>query len=347
MSTTTPQSVDELCDSLSDASARAHSVQIRGGGTRSRRGRPLEPDRVLSTDGLSGLIDYEPADMTVTVQAGTTVELLQHELESRRQAWPHADARPGSTVGGVLASGASGLARLRYGPVRDSLLQVVIVTGDGRRVSAGARTVKSVAGYDLPRLMVGADGTLGVIVQATLRLWPAQDESRWFRLDGSIAELSEHADRAVRDPTRPIAVVLTPGALWVHAVGEGPQGDFTEVAGGGPGHVHGRGIVRVGVPAPAVARAVAALAADGLDHRAQAGVGTIDVAVEEADDIGTLRALASSLGGHAVVVDGPPELRADPFGPLPPGVEIMRRLRNEFDPAGVLNPGLLPWRQAA
>jgi glycolate oxidase FAD binding subunit len=152
MSTTTPQSVDELCDSLSDASARAHSVQIRGGGTRSRRGRPLEPDRVLSTDGLSGLIDYEPADMTVTVQAGTTVELLQHELESRRQAWPHADARPGSTVGGVLASGASGLARLRYGPVRDSLLQVVIVTGDGRRVSAGARTVKSVAGYDLPRL---------------------------------------------------------------------------------------------------------------------------------------------------------------------------------------------------
>ncbi len=342
MSALAPESIDDLAATLADASALTRTVRVEGGGTRSRRGRPHEPDAVLSTSALAGVVDYEPADMTVTVRAGTAVELLQHELEAHGQAWPAADTRPGSTVGGILATGASGLSRLRYGPVRDSLLEVVIVTGDGRRVAAGARTVKSVAGYDLPRLMVGADGTLGVIAQVTLRLWPLPTSSGWSRTEGTLTELTELAERWVGHPSRPLAVAVTPDALWVHAGGEElPEG--LEHVPSGPARPNGGGSVQMGVPPPALAAALSRLAADDRDFRAQAGVGVIEVAVDDAGDVATTRALATSLGGHAIVIDGPPELREDPFGPIPPGVEIMRRLRDQFDPAGIVNPGCVPW----
>lgn len=346
MSLVAPETVEELSDTLAQASAAGHTVRIQGGETRSGRGRPFEADRVLSTTNLSGVIDYEPADMTVTVHAGSGVEALEQELSVGQQAWPHADIQAGSTVGGILATGASGLSRLRYGPVRDSLLEIVIVTGDGRRVTAGARTVKSVAGYDLPRLMVGADGTLGVIAQATLRLWPKPAAVGWFRIEGSLDELAERVERWVRDPGRPLGVVLTPGALWVHAAGDEPAASLGEARPEGPPRPDGPGIVQIGVPPPGLLDALTPLEADGRNYRAQAGVGVIDVAIANPDDVAALRALSASLGGHAVITDGPPELRADPFGPPPPGVEIMRRLRNEFDPAGVLNPGLVPWEPA-
>jgi glycolate oxidase FAD binding subunit len=164
-----PATPREAAAALADASAARASVGVVGGGTRSRRGRPgPPPDRELRTGAVRRVVAHEPADLTVTVEGGLPVTELAELAASAGQGWPQADVRPGSTVGGVLAAAASGRERLRMGAVRDSLLEVVLATGDGRLVTGGGRTVKGVAGYDVPRLAVGSLGTLGVIVQATL-----------------------------------------------------------------------------------------------------------------------------------------------------------------------------------
>ena len=140
--------------------AARESVGVVGGGTRSRRGRPgPAPDRELRTGAMRRVVAHEPADLTVTVEAGLPVGRARRAGRERPgSAGPRPRCGPGSTVGGVLAAAASGRERLRSGAVRDSLLEVVLATGDGRLVTAGGRTVKGVAGYDLPRLAVGSLG---------------------------------------------------------------------------------------------------------------------------------------------------------------------------------------------
>jgi glycolate oxidase FAD binding subunit len=140
-------------------------------------------------------------------------------------------------------------------------------------------------------------------------------------------------------------VLLTPGRLWVRLDGypddvTAPEG--TEDADAPPSPA-GTGLVQAGVPPPALAPLVRALEDGGRAYEAALGVGTCLVAVATAEDVDAVRALARAGEGHAVVVDGPDELRADPWGPPPAGVEIMRRLKRAFDPRGVLAPGLAVW----
>src|SRR4051794_8370785 len=128
----------------------------------------------------SGVVAYEPADMTVTVGAGTAFTDLDRVVAEHGQEVP-LDPRSGdATIGGILACGLSGIRRLRHGPLRDHVLEVRFVTGYGVLVKGGGPTVKNVTGYDLPRLFVGSLGTLGVLVQATLRCRPRARTARWF-----------------------------------------------------------------------------------------------------------------------------------------------------------------------
>lgn len=139
------------------------------------------PDGVRQVRADAGIVGYEPAEMTVRVKAGTTVADLRAALASHGQMVPLDPRVPErATVGGVLAAGESGIRRLRYGPVRDVLLEVRFHLADGRLVKAGGPVVKNVSGFDLCRLMVGSRGTLGVIAEAVLRVQPMPAVSRWL-----------------------------------------------------------------------------------------------------------------------------------------------------------------------
>jgi glycolate oxidase FAD binding subunit len=340
----TPPDREALCGLLAAASREGRAVRVVGGGTASRRGVPgPAPDVVVSTARLDRLIAHEPADLTVTVEAGHPLGPLQDALAARGQTWAQAPARPGATVGGVLSTAEAGDRRLLYGPVRDAVLQVVVVTGDGRLVTAGGRTVKGVAGYDIPRLIVGALGTLGVIVEVTVKLWPRPAGAAWFAATGDTERLALLGERLRRVLHRPGALLLTPGRLDCELIG--PSADLVAPEGmapsGGPAPAPAwDATMEAGVPPTALPELTSALHARGLPFRAALGVGTCRVGLAAPADVGFVRGLARALGGHAQVLDAPGAYRADPWGPPPPGLAIMRRLKAAFDPAGILNRGL-------
>lgn len=343
----TPGSREEMADALREATATGSVVDIRGAGLHSRRGWPFEPDTVISTRGLARLVDHVPDDMTITVEGGMTLGALLETAGAHRQGWPQAPAQPDATVGGVLAAAAGGRRRLRFGPVRDSLLEVVVATGDGRIVKGGGRTVKTVTGYDLPRLLTGSLGTLGVIVQATLRLWPLPMAEQWFVARGDDAAMRDMAHQLLGGLHRPTAVVLGPGSL--HLCLTGVPDDVVAPPGMEPGDQPtgpgGPGLVEAGVPPAALSALAARLGQDGRDFEAWMGTGVCRVAVATAADVAAVRDLAMLHEGHAQVVDGGDDLRTDPFGPVPAGADIMRRIRQSFDPAGILCPGRFAARE--
>lgn len=165
--------------SVADAQAivREHqncAILPWGGGTRRETGYvPARADLVLSTENLTAVTDYEPADMTVTVQAGVTIAALQNTLAEHGQWLPldvaHAETQ---TIGGIIATRAHSLSRFSNGSVRDHLLGVGVVNGRGEYIKGGGKVVKNVAGYDLPKLYCGSWGTLGLITDASFKVAP-------------------------------------------------------------------------------------------------------------------------------------------------------------------------------
>jgi glycolate oxidase FAD binding subunit len=175
-----PGSKEEVAAVLLAAAEAELPVTPWGGGTKMGIGAP--PERlglVLGLKRLNRLLEHEPGDLTATVQAGMTLGALQREL-GRRGQWlsldpAHADE---ATLGGILSSNAAGPRRHLYGSCRDLLIGVTVVTASGALVKGGGKVVKNVAGYDLPKLFIGAFGTLGVVVEATVKLRPRPEADR-------------------------------------------------------------------------------------------------------------------------------------------------------------------------
>src|SRR5581483_2706940 len=188
----------------------------------------LEVLREASRHRTRVLIAYEPAEMIAVVGAGMRVGDLQRALAEADQEWP-VDAPPEATVGGVIAAAAVSPRRLSVGAVRDSVLEVELVTGDGRLVRSGARTVKNVTGYDLHKLVTGSLGTLGVIVQVALKVRPRPQARRTVLAGGGL----ETAARLLERVPLPAAGLATPETTEVRLEGWGEQveGQTLAVAG--------------------------------------------------------------------------------------------------------------------
>ena len=207
-----PTNEDEVAAILAFADAEGLKVVIRGGGTQLGLGAPpTGADILLSTRGLDRLVEHEPGDMTATAEAGMTLAAFQAAL-GRAGQWLALDpALPAdATIGGIVATAASGAHRLRYGGVRDQIIGVRIVRADGTIAKGGGKVVKNVAGFDLPKLFTGSLGTLGAIVTATFRVYPREASASTVLLRSADGEgLGVLAVRLLATTLVPSALDLT------------------------------------------------------------------------------------------------------------------------------------------
>ena len=162
-----------LAGRVRDAARAGTPLRIRGGGSKDFYGQALTGE-VLDMGAFSGVISYEPSELVVTVRGGTPLAELEALLAAQNQCLPFEPPHfgPGATVGGMVASGLSGPARACSGAVRDYLLGVVLLNGKGECLSFGGQVMKNVAGYDVSRLMAGTLGTLGVLLEISLKVLP-------------------------------------------------------------------------------------------------------------------------------------------------------------------------------
>jgi glycolate oxidase FAD binding subunit len=207
----TPSSVDQLSAAVRAASQVGATVIPWGGGTRITLGfPPRAADLVVQTERLSEIVEYEPADLTVTVQAGMRLADLQARLGAEGQMLaldPAASDR--ATIGGLIAANAGGPLRLLYGTARDLVIGTRVVNADGVISKAGGRVVKNVAGYDLNKLYVGSLGTVGVIVELSFKLHPLPPAQGMLLASFSSAEDAAAAIGALmRSPLGPAAIEL-------------------------------------------------------------------------------------------------------------------------------------------
>jgi len=196
-----PATEQQLATALRLADESQLAVIPRGGGSKLGWGNaPSRADLLLSTARLSRIVEHAWGDLTVTVEAGCTIETLQQTLAEHGQRlaidplWPEK-----ATVGGMLSSNDSGALRLRFGALRDLIIGVTIALADGTLASSGGKVVKNVAGYDLPKLVTGALGTLGVITRAVFRLHPLPRHSRSFTISVSNPREAQQIILAIQD----------------------------------------------------------------------------------------------------------------------------------------------------
>ncbi len=207
----TPTDKEQVAQVVSLASQYSLKVLARGGGTRMNLGGiPEHLDLVVETRKLTRLLEYEAADLTCHVEAGMTLAVLQEQLATKGQwlALDPPDAEE-ATLGGILASNASGPRRLRYGTARDLVIGLHVVQASGEIARSGGRVVKNVAGYDLNKLYIGSLGTLGIIVEANLKLQPLPPFERTLLLTYT------NAQDAVQTVMALLGSVLTPSAIEI------------------------------------------------------------------------------------------------------------------------------------
>jgi glycolate oxidase FAD binding subunit len=249
----------------------------------------------------SGVVEFTPAEMIVRVRAGTTVGELDAALAPSGQTVALTDS-PHATVGGVLAVGQSGLRRLGWGPVRNTLLEARYVSAEGRLIKAGGPVVKDVTGYDLCRLLVGSLGTIGILAEVVLRTRPRPAVSRWLVGDGADPFAARNVLHA------PSSILWDGDSTWVLLEGHGADVDAQAAA-------LGSGFSDTGGPPP--------IPPGGRESRRPAELRMLTGPFVAEIGVGTVH-------------------RDAPVAASSPGPEIselQRRIKTVFDPTGRLNPG--------
>lgn len=281
----------------------AGPVVAVGGGTHAEVGGQVLPG-TRPVHAPAGLVEHRPEEMTVRVRAGTTVVELDAALGASGQCVALPD-HEGRTVGGVLAVGHSGVRRLGWGPVRDTVLEARFVTAQGRMAVTGGPTVKNVTGYDLCRLLVGSLGTLGLLAELVLRTRPLPRDERWFA-----AEVDPF--RLLRRLHRPTALLWDGTTAWALLAGH-PADVSAQAAAGG--------LAEVAAP-PALPPHRWSLPPQRLPGLPDDGEGRF----------------IAEVGVGIVHRDRP-----QPARPLAPTVAaLQQRIKDELDPGNRLAPGRTP-----
>lgn len=387
MSLHTPRTEAEACETVAAARAARRPLQLQGCGTRAGLGRPTNLVDVLSSRHLSGITLYEPAELVIAAWTGTPVRVLEEALAARGQRLPvepvdhrrlyGTSGEP--TVGGLVATGASGPRRFAAGAIRDHLIGVRVVNGFGQAVKSGGRVMKNVTGLDLVKLECGAHGTLGFLTEVTFKVVPRPETTTTLLLAGlddarAIAALT----RAIGTPFEVTGAAHLPGSggtpartlMRLEGFAASVEdratrlaallGDFgaaerlpEEVAaplwddirdgvalGAGPEDA----VWRLSV-APTRGPAVAAKL-DGVvvRHGFDWGGGLIWLSTQVAGDAGAaaIRAAVAEVGGHATLLRAPDPIRAavDVFEPLAPALDsVTAGIKASFDPDRIFNPG--------
>lgn len=338
------------------ASAAGKPLRLRGGGTKDWYGQQLAGE-VLDTRAYAGIIDYEPTELVITARCGTPLAEIEAALAARNQmlAFEPPHFGPGATVGGVVACALSGPRRASAGAVRDFVLGAVLMDGHGERLAFGGQVMKNVAGYDVSRLLAGSLGTLGLILEVSLKVLPLPLREATLRLDcaeiAALRLLNEWAGKplpisascwhdgvlSVRLSGAEAAVsaalqslggaVLAPddaAAFW-QSLREQTHAFF---AGAGS-------LWRLSLPPHA-----SAMILKGRQLIEWGGAQRWLKLDGDADAAGSarIRQAVAAAGGHATLFRGG-DKAVGVFHPLAPAIAtIHQRLRQAFDPAGIFNP---------
>ncbi len=374
----TPSDTAETGALLAATSALGLVVVARGGGTTLSWGAPPERlDVVVDTTSLTGIVEHSSGDLVVVVRAGTRLSELQAALGPAGQRLALDGHHGGATIGGLVAHAVSGPSRLLHGTLRDLLIGTTMVRADGVVARSGGKVVKNVAGFDIGKLLHGSWGTLGIITEAAFRLHPRPPAQRWVTVPVAGAEqtgvltarvLQSQTVPAALEVDRPgggpaeLTVMLEGPAATVEGRGEvvtallGPGA----VAGGSappwwgrPPGAPGGVLIRVTTEVSGVGHllgaidAAASAASLHVHIRGSAGAGSLLAALAASSEgaavgafVARLRREAGKWGGTVVVVDGPLDRLAgiDRWGPVA-GLDLMRRIKDRFDPEHLLVPG--------
>ena len=337
----------QLCQRVADAAARKAPLRIRGGGSKDFYGGPPSGE-LLEMAQHSGIVAYEPRELVLTVRAGTPLAQVEDALAEQRQMLPFEPPHFGpATIGGTVATGMSGPRRPYAGAVRDFVLGTRIVNGKGEDLSFGGRVIKNVAGYDVSRLMAGALGTLGVLLEVSFKVLPRPPAELTLAFEMDEGAAIQQANRWAGQPLPLSATAWQDRVLHVRLSGAQTAVEAAKARMGGvevPGaqqfwsdlrehrlafFAADRPLWRISVPqaAPRLALPQPQLVEWGGGLRWLSG----DLPARE------VRAAAQGVGGHAILFRGG-DKAAGVFHPLEPAIlKIHRRLKQAFDPAGILN----------
>jgi glycolate oxidase FAD binding subunit len=204
-----PETPEQLADTLHTLATEHCPIRLGGNFSKDRLGgRVVAADATVSTAGMRGLLQYDPRDLTISVEAGMPFAELERILAGHRQMLPlDPPWRAESTVGGVVAANLSGPRRRLYGTARDMIIGMTFATLEGRLVQSGGMVVKNVAGLDMAKLMVGSFGTLAAIAVVNFKVFPMPAGSRTFVLEfATAAEAFAERDRILRSVLQPSAI---------------------------------------------------------------------------------------------------------------------------------------------
>ncbi|SFD92147.1 glycolate oxidase subunit GlcE [Nitrosomonas sp. Nm166] len=349
--------IDQYKTIIREAAEHKIPLQIRGGGTKYFYGSsPIEQSNLwLDATAYNGIIDYEPTELVITARAGTCLADLEAALDQHGQMLafepPHFGAA--ATLGGCVAAGLSGPRRAAAGSVRDFVLGVRLLDGKGEDLHFGGQVMKNVAGYDVSRLMVGSMGTLGVLLEVSLKVLPKPVAEITLCMEMNEAMAIEKMNQWAGKPLPISATCYTGGELFLRLSGAESAVRAAQLKLGGEELGEGgafwqsvreqtHDFFQSGKPLwrLSIKSTTPGLPLSGLQLIEWSGslrwlIGNAGINAK------TIRTTAKDAGGHATLFRNH-ESYIPVFHPLDPGMmKIHRALKEKFDPSGIFNPGRL------